>query len=156
MPIIDLLTAIARVRPEIWDAVNPRQGFRTRVEQVMLNPQPLPPQPPPDAFIVGAAHMAATVVQMAVDAEVLGETRTEFVREWVDDWCATPWPRRWPWPWPGPRPDEGPFPEPWDIASSRAVGAVILASMGSRLADGDLRRALVDGAEQLAEAAVPG
>jgi hypothetical protein len=86
---------------------------------------------------------------MAVESEVRGESAVAFVSEFVDDWCGTPWPRRWPWPGPGTDPD----PHPWMVQTGRVVGAIVFASMGSRLAEGELRAAFLKGAEQLAETA---
>ena len=101
--------------------------------------------------MVGAAEMAHSVVRMAVESEVRGESAVAFVREFVDDWCGTPWPHRWPWPWPWPGP--GPDPDPWIVQTGRVVGAIVFASVGSRLAEGELRAAFLKGAEQLVETA---
>ncbi|MGC5583884.1 hypothetical protein [Ornithinimicrobium sp. W1665] len=153
---IDLLTIISRVRPEVWDVIVPRYSVvKTRADAVALNPQPLPPLPPPDAFLVGAAEMAHAVTRMAVEAEVRGESAA-FVDQLIEDWCGTPWPRRWPWPWPDPRTADGPMPDPWTVGSGRMVGAIVFASVGARLEEGDLRTSLLEGAEKLAEAAMPG
>jgi hypothetical protein len=146
-----LLSIIGRIHPEAWDAIIPHgPRVRSRWEQVMLNPQPLPPRV---QFAVEAAEMAHAFVRIAVEADVRGESGSRLVQEWVEDWCGTPWPRKWPWPWPGPRPDEGPQPDPWDVATGRAIGAIIFASIGSRLDRGDLGGTFLDGAERLAEAA---
>jgi hypothetical protein len=153
-----LLMVIGRINPRAWDALIPhgpaiRQA--SRFERVALNPQPLPPR---EAFLVAAAQLANEVVRAAV---ALGgrEGNAGLVSELVDDWCGTPWPRRWPWPWPGPRPDDdgrGPQPDPWDIATARAIGAIVFASTASRLGPGELRDVFERSAEQLAEAAVGG
>jgi hypothetical protein len=71
----------------------------------------------------------------------------------VNEWCDTPWPRHWPWPGPGPAPEGGPHPEPWAINEARTAGAVVFASGASRLGDGELRAALADAAERLADVA---
>lgn len=149
-----LLTTLARIRPQVWDAIIPHGPVRvigSPEDLVALNPQPLPPQPPSDAFLIGAARMAHAVTRMAVEADLRGEA-TDFVARWVDDWCATPWPRKWPWPWPDPRLEDGPVPDPWLVGSGRVVGAVVLASVGARLGDGELSAALLTGAERLVEA----
>jgi hypothetical protein len=146
-----LLTIVAAIPPEAWDAIIPHGPvIRSRVDFVALNPQPLPPK---DNFAVSAAMMATDLGRIAVEADVRGEP-TAFVKEFVDDWCGTPWPRKWPWPWPGPRPEEGPRPEPWDVQVGRVVGAAVLASAGSRLGQTELAKAFLDGAESLAQAAV--
>ena len=152
MPDRNLLSIITTIHPEIWDAIIP-QGPRA-LDRAALNPQPLPPR---ETLLAGAADMAHEVVRLAVASEAQGGSSFAFVREIIDDWCGTPWPRKWPWPWPGPRPEtepEGPQPEPWDVRTARVVGAVIFASAASRLADGDLRSAFAEGADRLAQAAL--
>jgi hypothetical protein len=154
----ELLALIGRIHPGIWDAIIPH-GPRVRVvsglEQAGLNPQPLPPR---EAFFRGAAEMAHEVTRVAVATEENGGgSSPAFVSEIVDGWCGTPWPRTRPWPWPGPRPgteSTGPHPEPWDIQTARVIGAVIFASMASRLSEGDLRAAFAAGADRLAETAL--
>jgi hypothetical protein len=146
------LSVVARIRPEVWDAIVPHgPRFRARGDLVALNPQPLPPA---EAFLVGAAEMAHEFLRVALESDVRGDSAAGFVRDFLDDWCATPWPRKWPWPWPGPRPDEGPLPDPWVVQSGRVIGAIIFASVGSRLADGELKAVFSEGADRLAEAAI--
>lgn len=157
MPYGNLLSIIGTIHPEIWDAIIP-YGPRVRVvsalEKVALNPQPLPPR---ETLLGGAAEMAHEVVRLAVASEAQGASSSAFVSEIIDDWCGTSWPRKWPWPWPGPRPGtdtEGPQPEPWDVKTAQVIGAVVFASVASRLSSGDLRTAFADGADRLAEAAL--
>ena len=150
---VSLLSLVARLRPEAWDAIIPHSpatgaGAATRVA---LNPQPLPPG---EAFVVEAARMAHEVIRLAVETELRGESAAGFVREFIDDWCGTPWPHRWPWPWPGPQPGGDPDPNPWRVADARVAGAVVFAGAGSRLPDGDLGAAFAAGAQQLGKAAV--
>jgi hypothetical protein len=145
-----LLSIIATIHPEIWDAIIPH-GPRA-LDRAALNPQPLPPQ---ETLLAGAAEMAHEVVRLAVAAEAQGGSSSAFVREIIDDWCGTPWPGKWPWPSPRPGNDgEGPSPEPWDVQTARVVGAVVFASVASRLASGDLRTTFADGADRLAKAAL--
>lgn len=155
MPAVTLLTVVARIRPEIWDWVVPHgPALGPRVERVLLNPQPLPPA---EVLQIGAAEMAHALVRRAVETDVTSGSSADFVREFIDDWCATPWPRRWPRPWPGPRPDEGTPPvQPWDVQTAKIVGAIVFASAGLRLPDGDLGAAFSEGAERLAAAALAG
>jgi hypothetical protein len=144
------LAIIGRIPPQAWDAIIPhgaRVSVRNPAELVALNPQPLPPR---EAYLVAAAEMAHSVASLAVEADVRGE-QSGFVSEFIDDWCGTPWPKKWPWPWPGP--GEGPDPEPW-IETGRAIGAIVFASVGARLGEGELGTALLEGAEQLAEASL--
>jgi hypothetical protein len=84
---------------------------------VMLNPQPLPPDPPPDVRVAGPVPdpwRAAVVARQAIERLVAeaqfgevshGDGAFEAVRahvfEFVDDFCGTRpprWPRPWPWP----------------------------------------------------------
>lgn len=89
---------------------------------VMLNPQPLPPDPPPDLWRIAgpqpdpwrAAMLARQVIDRLVMEAQLGEVAAgssrsegtaEAVRthifEFVDDFCGNRpprWPRPWPWP----------------------------------------------------------
>ena len=153
-----LLSFIGSINPRAWDAIiphGPQIRVTSRFDRVALNPQPLPPR---EAFLVGAAEMAHEVVRAATALGANEERSIGLVSELIDDWCGTPWPRKWPWPWPGPRPGgrEGPQPDPWDIATARVVGAVVFASMASRLAEGDLRDTFAKGAERLSEAALGG
>jgi len=86
---------------------------------VMLNPQPLPPQPelqrsssvpvPWRSALVARAVIDQSVAQYRF-AEVMGggehsegaiETIRRHIREFVDDYCGTG-ARRWPLPWPFP------------------------------------------------------
>jgi len=103
-----LIAIIARRHPQIWEIVGGGPagpgGFRTRADQVALNPQPLPPLPA--AFRYGAA-VGRQVVQTAATAHLL-----KIAFEPGDDIC--PPPRHWPpipFPWP-PEPD----PYPWRTA----------------------------------------
>jgi len=145
---LKLLTLIGQIRQQAWDAIIPH-GPRTRaandrLARVALNPQPLPPR---EAFLVGAGEMAAEIARLAIEADVRGEGGgARIVYETIDDWCGTPWPHKWPLPWPGPDPD----PHPWDVALARVVGAVVFASIGSRLGEGELQSAFLEGAERLA------
>jgi hypothetical protein len=157
VPYRNLLSIIGTIHPELWDAIIPH-GPRVRVvsgfERVALNPQPLPPR---ETLLAGAAEMAHEVARLAVASEAQGGSSSGLVSEVIDDWCGTPWPRKWPWPWPGPRPEtdiEGPHPEPWEVRTARVIGAIIFASVASRLSSGDLRSAFADGADRLVEAAL--
>ena len=144
------LTVIGRIPPEAWDAIVPhghRVSIRNVADLVSLNPQPLPPRA---SYLVAAAEMAHSVAGLAVAADVRGE-QSRFVSEFIDDWCGTPWPKKWPWPWPGPH--GAPDPEPW-VETGRAIGAIVFASVGARLGEGELSAALIEGAERLAEASV--
>lgn len=157
MKYFDLVTHIARINPAVYDAIFPRgpiSRYTSGVAEILLNPQPLPPGPEPDVIQLEAVALATRVVHAALDANLRGENSTQLVSEIVDDWCATPWPRRWPWPGPGPRPDEGPSPDPWRLDDARIIGATIFASYASRLGEGELRTALAEGAEKLVDTVI--
>ena len=158
--IVRLLAVLGKINPAVWDViiphgpVGPHGGFRHFSKVAAeLNPQPLPPK---HELLVASAAVAHDIAFAAVSADAAGnDAASRIVARAVDDWCGTrppripiPWPRPWPFPWP-PEPD--PHPE-WDIAASRVVGALSLASVASRLEDGDLRDALGKGAEQLLDA----
>jgi hypothetical protein len=146
-----LLVLFASIHPEAYDAIHP-QGPLTHAAHgasVSLNPQPIPPGV---AFQVAAAQMAHGLAGMGLKANVRGES-TDFVREFIDDWCGTPWPHKWPWPPPGPL---EPDPSPWaEVMLARLIGAIIFASIGSRLPEGQLGATFSEGAERLAQAAIP-
>jgi hypothetical protein len=150
---IDVLHLVARLHPSIWDVINPHgPAVQQIADRVTLNPQPLPPGP--DPFVLAAARMANEFAGLAVAADIRRESPKEWVAEFVDDWCGTPWPSKWPWPWPSPRPDHDTAVDPDTVSQARLVGAIIFASLGSRLGDRDLSATFLDGAEQLVEAAV--
>ncbi len=152
---VSLLSTIAGIDPRVWDAIVPHgplthaglEGAGARL------PRSSSLASSPNDFLISAAQMAHTVARIATEAELRGESSDGLVKEFIDDWCGTPWPRKWPWPGPGPRPNEGPLPDPWVIQTGRVVGAVVFASVGSRLADSSLGSAFLEGAERLTEAA---
>ena len=154
----ELLQIIGRINPAAWDFIIPHgplvgprgAAAASRADIAALNPQPLPPEP--DPWLIEAAAMARELVQQAVFDSMRGQSDPGWVREIIDDWCGTPWPRKWPWPWPGPGPD----PDPRQVQEARLVGAVILASYGSRLRESDLGGVLTDLADRLGEAALTG
>jgi len=151
--IVRLLAVLGKIDPAVWDAIIPHGPVVSRKgAEVALNPQPLPPR---HQLLVASAAVAHDIASAAVNADAAGTDSSRLVTRAIDDWCGTrprripiPWPGPWPFPWP-PEPD--PHPE-WDISASRVVGALSLASVASRLEDGDARDALSKGAEQLLEA----
>ena len=150
-PVVKALALVARANKAVYDVFPPQfHGAFDRVEGVALNPQPLPPR---DPLIAGALLMSHRLVELAVEADVRGEEPAPWLAQVIDDWCGTSWPRKWPWLGPGPRPEEGPVPDPWAVNEARMAGAVVFASMASRLGDGDLREVLARSAERLADAA---
>lgn len=147
-----LLSVIARLHPEAWDAIIPRGSKNwSRGEAVALNPQPLPPGPP-ENLAAAAARMTQRLVHLAIEADLRGEDPTGWLAEFIDDYCGS-WPRKWPFPWPGPGPQHGPQPDPWRMQEARAASALVLASTAARLGESRLQSLLAEGAEKLAEAA---
>ena len=149
--IIRIAAAFGKIPPEAFDAIFPHGPVLSH-RAAELNPQPLPPK---QQLLVASAAVAHDIAFAAVSAEAAGTgSAARLVARAVDDWCGTrprplpiPWPGPWPFPWP-------PEPEPhvdWDIGLSRVVGALSLASVASRLEEGELQDALVKGAEQLLE-----
>lgn len=107
--------------PGPWGPFGPIMRFALRDwSWVMLNPQPLPPDPPPERWRFGpqpepwhAAFLARQVIARLVAEAQFGEVAAggsgsgqgevvhAHVFEFVDDFCGTRpprWPRPWPWP----------------------------------------------------------
>ena len=155
--VVRLLAVLGRINPAVWDVIiphgpvlsrSPALRLFSRGTEVALNPQPLPPK---ESFLFASAEVAHDIAFAAVSAQAAGsDAVARIVGEAIDDWCGTrprpiPWPHPWPFPWP-PEPEPNPD---WDVAASRVVGALSLASVASRLQDGPARDALSKGAEQL-------
>lgn len=87
MEVIDLLTIIGRIPPQVWDAVEPHApSFGPDLASlVALNPQPLPPEPPPEQFLIEAGHMAKHIVRLAVDDAVRGGEPQQWISDLVRD-----------------------------------------------------------------------
>jgi hypothetical protein len=159
--LLRLLTVIGRMNPAIWDAIVPMGpryyesiGRVSPASLVELNPQPIPPG---HQLQFAAARAAHEIGLAAIAAEAAGEDEgaARIVSNAVDDWCGTPpgripipWPHHWPLPSP-PGPDEEA-----DVAAMRTVAALTLASMASRVTEGETRDALGHGAERLLDAAL--
>jgi hypothetical protein len=162
--LVGLMTVIGRLNPAIWDAIIPMGpkyavgvSRASRASEVELNPQPLPPR---QELAFASARVAHEIAYSAIAAEAArSESAGSIISRAIDDWCGTPHPHR-PIPWPGPWPfpwlsQDGvhdPDPHPWDIATSRIVGALTFAAVAAQLAEGEVREALALGAEQLTEA----
>ena len=153
--LVRLLAALGKINPAVWDVIIPHgPAVSLRAAQVELNPQPLPPK---QAILFASAAVAHDIAFAAISAEAAGSgAAASIVSRAVDDWCGTrpphfpfPWPGPWPWPEPEPHPD-------WDIGASRVVGALTLASVASRLGEGEALDALAKGAEQLLDAGLAG
>jgi hypothetical protein len=171
MPATKLTQILAKINPAMWDALIPHSfidpkvhvafGPQTRLslrrgEEVMLNPQPLPPL---EAFLVASVEAAHDIARAAIAAEVTDGSARSIVVSAMDEWCGTPRPWPWPWPWPGPWSFDDGDPEPhpdWDFDASRLVGSLALASVAARMQRGEARDAIEQGAEQLLETALSG
>lgn len=158
--LVRLMVVIGRVSPSIWDAIVPYGPGRTSVfrpspgSEVELNPQPIPPG---HELHFASVRVANEIAHAAIAAEAAGsEGGSRIVSRAVDDWCGTPHghvPIPWPSPWPFPWPPHDREPE-LDVEASRVVGGLTLASIASRMSDGEARDALAKGAEQLLQAAL--
>ncbi|HET8751479.1 MAG TPA: hypothetical protein VFM43_03010 [Gaiellaceae bacterium] len=161
--LLELLAIWGRINPAIFDVIHPMGPERafsviSPADAVELNPQPLPPRA---ELQLAAARVANEIALAAVAAEAAGndEAAERIVMQAVDDWCGTPSGHRpipWPGPWPFPSYLEDPTPVPWLVDTVRLVGALTLASVGSRMAEGAAREALGHGAERLMDAALAG
>jgi hypothetical protein len=84
------------------------------VDEVALNPQPLPPVALLRQAVRGTAN---SVANAAISARLAGGNPREILREAADEWCGTPW--RWPRHWPGPIVPPHPV-DPQQLASTVA------------------------------------
>jgi len=157
-----LLSVLARINPAIYDVIFPHgpvgpNGFRSRVAEVALNPQPLPPEPPPHELQRASVLVAHNIAAAAIAAEAAGQDGgARSIASAIDDWCGNgrpPIPIPWPGPWPFPFALDA-VPRDLDVASSRLVGALSLASVAQRMAPGKVRDALSAGADKLMDASL--
>jgi hypothetical protein len=152
--LLELLALMGRINPAIWDVIHPQgpeQGLGSSIlDEVALNPQPLPPKE-----LIAAAEVASQIAYAAAAAEAGGNggAAASIVASAVDDFCGTP--PRWPRPWPGPLGNGDDFGARSSLtAEIRLVAAVQMATLASRMADSEAREALSVGATALAETAV--
>jgi hypothetical protein len=161
-----LLELVARINPQIWDAVHPmgpvlvsRYGLAFAGREIAdeLNPQPLPPVEPAAVrrqLLHGAVQLSGQLAQLAVFSQAQSGNGAELLMREIDDWCGTgprriPWPTNWPFPIPVPEPD----PSPWLVAEVFAAAAVTLAGIAARLGEGELRDGFDKAVDRLSEAA---
>ena len=159
-----LLSVLARINPAIWDYIIPHgpvQGhsFASRINEVALNPQPLPPEPPEQTLQRVSAQIAQRIAFAAIALEAAGQdSGARMVSAAIDDWCGNgrpPIPIPWPGPWPFAFGLDA-APKELDVASSRLVGALAFAAVASRMGSGKVKDALSNGADKLLEASVAG
>jgi len=157
-----LLSVLARINPAIWDYIIPHgpvQGhahrFSSRIDEVALNPQPLPPEPPPETLQRISALVAHQIAFAAITLEAAGQDGgARMISSAIDDWCGNgrpPIPIPWPGPWPFAFALDA-SPKELDVASSRLVGALAFAAAASRMGKGKVQEALSAGADKLMEA----
>ena len=157
-----LLSVLARINPAIWDYIIPHgpvQGhsFASRINEVALNPQPLPPEPPPETLQRVSALVAHQIAFTAIALEAAGQDGgARMISAAIDDWCGNgrpPIPIPWPGPWPFAFSLDA-TPKDLDVASSRLVGALAFSAVASRMGSGKVKEALSNGADKLLEASV--
>jgi len=159
-----LLSVLARINPAIYDYIFPhgpvwqrRIASRFSDAATELNPQPLPPDPPPDRLQLASALVARRIAFAAIAAEAAGQDGgARMISSAIDDWCGNgrpPIPIPWPGPWPFAFALDA-APKELDVAASRLVGALSFASLASRMGTGKVREALSAGADKLMEASL--
>ena len=157
-----LLSVLARLNPAIYDFIFPHgpavaHAFTSRFAEVALNPQPLPPEPPPERLQRVSALVAHNIAFAAIAAEAAGQgSGARMISSAIDDWCGNGRPPI-PIPWPGPWPfafalDD--MPKDLDVAASRLVGALSFAAVAQRMGAGKVSDALSAGADKLMEASL--
>jgi hypothetical protein len=157
--LISLLVKLGHINPAIFDAIFPHGPAHIAISAATaaeLNPQPIPPG---KRLQLASVEVAKEIARAASAAEASGNPEAAaIVSRAVEEWCGTPpWPKPWPGPWPPELEEEGEGEEIMPNAdTSQLVGALTLASIASRMAEGELRDALNKGAEQLAETALAG
>jgi len=150
----DRLGLVAAIKPAAYDVIprGPLKAGAERaiivvggLEQVALNPQPLPPQ---ESVAVGAQ-----LVHLVFGAALAGggqDFAGAFLAE-VDDWCGTGWPRRWPFPWP-PEPE----PDPRWRSEVFLGAALAVADIAGHYPAGEVQDVLGKAVEQFLDQAVSG
>ncbi len=161
MSAFDLLRLLARLNPQLEDALHPHLPLVAvaagRADLVTLNPQPLPPL---ELLRVAVAQTARSVADTAIAVQAGGRQVGPFLAQIADEWCGTtpgtiPWPRRWPRPGP---PDPGPLgPEIDRLAPAVQVQAALVFRLYAEAAAGDEELAGAFGAlaDRLEQAATP-
>lgn len=154
-----LLSVLGRINPAIFDYIFPHgpvgpHAWASRVNDVALNPQPLPPEPPEWLQRVSAL-VAHNIAFAAIAAEAAGqEGGVRMINSAIDDWCGNgrpPIPIPWPGPWPFAFALDA-VPKDLDVAASRLVGALSFAAVAQRMGKGKVRDALSEGADKLLDA----
>jgi hypothetical protein len=159
---IHLLSVLTRIKPAIFDVIFPHgpvltQAFALRLSEGAINPQPLPPEPPPERLQRVSALVAHNIAFAAIAAEAGGQDAgVRMINSAIDDWCGNgrqPIPIPWPGPWPFAFALDG-VPKDLDVATSRLIGALSFAAIAERMGTGRVREALSAGADKLMEASL--
>jgi hypothetical protein len=157
-----LLSVLGKLNPAIFDVIFPHgpvqsHAFASRISEVALNPQPLPPEPPPDRLQRVSALVAHQIAFAAITMEAAGQDGgVRMINSAIDDWCGNgrpPIPIPWPGPWPFAFALDA-APKELDVATSRLVGALSFAAVASRMGTGKVREALSAGADKLMDASL--
>jgi hypothetical protein len=125
-----LLAILGRRFPTIYDVI-PR-GPRSRISEVALNPQPLPPHELGAAIAAEFIHTTWLADRFGLD---LGRAFND-----LDDWCPTvPKPLKRPpwWPWP-PIPEPEPHPDwlvDFHLGFAARIASVSVEFEGTRIGE---------------------
>ena len=147
-----MLSILSRINPAIFDYIFPHgpvqsHGFASRISEVALNPQPLPPEPPPERLQRASALIAREIAFAAIAAEAAGQEGggVRMINSAIDDWCGNgrpPIPIPWPGPWPFAFALDA-VPKDLDVATSRLVGALSFAAVAQRMGTRESARSAV-------------
>ena len=118
-----------------------------------LNPQPLPPGPPPEMLLGAQLALAIVTDFMAAVAQAqwLGDQASRALSHrlaaLIDDWCGT---RPRPWP----KPKSGPQPDPWSQLDTTPAlfAASSVFGRASETAENGAAEILAEAARKLANA----
>ena len=132
---------------------HPKWSVEARHDIAWLNPQPLPPSPPPELLLGAQLALAILTDFMAAVAQAqwLGTQASRAMSHrlaaLIDDWCGTP-PRPWP------RPKSKPQPDPWKLLGSAPAlfAASSVFGRASETAENGAAEVLAEAARKLANA----
>ena len=144
------LASLLAKHPEIFDLLGGGHGIG---EEVMLNPQPLPPR---FAFLVSVAQAVisrAELLQELADATAReGDEQgiiivSGYTSRFSEDWCGNEFRPKWPFPGPPP---------PWFASELDGIDLVVMATQFDQAAKGTfspvMRRSLTDASMRFVEA----
>lgn len=160
---VRLAQLIGQIHPSAWDAIHPH-SHRPIDHQVAFGLSNLHLRRELDTHAQVGVEAAVTTRAFVLDlvradaSTTAGRDIQSALRDAIDDWCLTGWPRKWPRPLQLPpllRPDDvqGPLPDPWLTRHAQVVGALVLADLADRLTS-DLGADLASSADRLLETAL--